>query len=82
MAEPNGNTTPDRLAELEQENARLTAEVARVSQEKLALWQTLRVVAPDYVLTEAEVRAALADPVPFSAVVAEAERIVGASHAP
>jgi hypothetical protein len=82
MAETNGNPTPDRLAELERENERLAAEVARVSQEKHALWQTLRVIAPGYVLTEAEMAAAMADPVPFSDIVAEAERITGVTHVP
>lgn len=60
MAETTGNPTPDRLAELERENARLAAEVAQVSLEKQALWRTLRAVAPGYVLTEAEVAAAIA----------------------
>jgi hypothetical protein len=82
MAETNGNPTADRIAGLERENARLAAEVARVSEEKRALWQALRAVAPECALTEAEMAAAMADPVPFSDVVAEAERIIGVRHAP
>jgi predicted nuclease with TOPRIM domain len=83
MANSDGIPPPaaDRLLELERENARLREEVARVTDEQRALWQTLRVLAPNYLLTEPEMLQALADPVPFAAVVEEAERAAGVPRA-
>jgi hypothetical protein len=76
------NPDQDRVRELEAENARLKAEVDRATAEGQTLYNALRLLAPEYVVTEAEMRAVMSDPVPFVLAVEEAERAAGITHAP
>jgi chromosome segregation ATPase len=76
--EPGG--TESRLKELERENARLRAELAEARQDVRSLQRTLQTVAPEYVVTEAEMREVMAHPVPFAEAVKEAERMLRANN--
>lgn len=78
MAETNGNPTPDRLAELERENARLRAELALSEARRAEERQLL----DSYILdtlprTDAEFAALIADSRPSDEVFAELEQEFG-----
>jgi hypothetical protein len=79
----NGNpgATPggleQRVKDLERENAKLRAELGQAQEDARSLWRTLRAVAPEYAVSEAEMREAMRNPVPFRDAVAEAERMLG-----
>lgn len=76
------NPENERLRELEAENVRLRAELDRATTDSRTLFNALRRIAPEYIVTEDEMRAAMADPVPFLEAVEEAERAAGITHAP
>lgn len=67
-----------RVRELERENAQLREELAQARADATAYWQTLRTVAPEYAVTEGEMREVVENPVPLRAGLAEAERLLGA----
>lgn len=76
--EPGGTESP--LKELERENARLRTELADARQDVRSLQRTLQIVAPEYVVTEAEMREVMAHPVPFTQAVIEAEQMLRANN--
>jgi hypothetical protein len=85
----NQNGTPDpvtsggveqRVNELERENAKLRAELAEARADLQSLWRTLRTVAPEYMVSEAEMREVMEHPVQLRDALAEAERMLGAGH--
>jgi hypothetical protein len=65
-----------RVRELERENAKLRGELADAEARMQALWRTLRTVAPEYAVTEAEMREVVENPVPLRDALAEAERLL------
>jgi hypothetical protein len=76
------NLNEARVRELEAENERLREEVERANADGKTLLNALLLLAPEYVVTEAEMQAIMADPVPFAVVVEEAERAAGIAHVP
>ncbi len=78
MADTNDNPTPERLAELERENARLRAELAaaeaRLNSERKALQTYILDSLPK---TDEEMVRLLADSRPAEEVFAELEREFG-----
>jgi hypothetical protein len=69
------------MSDLTRENERLRLELAASHQELHDVRQTLQKVAPECLVTEAEMREIIDHPVPLREALSDLERLLGATHA-
>ena len=64
-----------------EEHEKLRKALAEAQSQIHALWQTLRTVAPECVVTEAQMEEVMNAPVPLENALADLDRLEGKGHA-